>query len=207
MSVPQAVLFDFGRVISAPKPASLFERYENDLRLPRGSLNRLMFDDPLWEDTLLGRVSLDDYWRLMGPRLNLGSAEAVAAFRARYEADERPNEPVICILRSLHGRVSLAVLSNAPKGLQAWLERWDVLRFFRVVFCSADEGVRKPFPQAYAVTLERLDVAPHQALFVDDTPENVDAARALGIVSHLYQDPHGLRLFLEEHGLPVGHTP
>ncbi|MEJ5365133.1 MAG: HAD family phosphatase [Desulfosoma sp.] len=201
MGAPRAVLFDFGRVISAPKPASLFESYERDLGLPRGSINRIMFDDPAWEDTLTGRLSLDDYWRIMGPRLNLRSAEAVAAFRARYDADERPNEPVIRIIRRLYGRVPLAVLSNAPKGLKAWLERWDVLCFFHAVFCSAEEGVRKPFPQAYITTLERLHVAPPQALFVDDAPENVEAARSLGIVSHLYRDPQGLSLFLEEHGV------
>lgn len=198
---PKAVLFDFGRVISAPKPASLFESYERDLKLPRGSLNRIMFDDPAWEDTLLGRRSLDEYWAIMGARLGLPDAEAVAAFRVRYDADERPNTPVIAMIRNLYGRVALAVLSNAPRGLSAWLERWGMLSLFDAVICSAEKGVRKPWKQAYRLTLERLRVSPREALFVDDTEENVKAAEALGIASHLYQNPTGLRLFLQTHGL------
>lgn len=203
MPKKRAVLFDFGRVLSAPKPASLFEGYEKDLGLPRGSINRIMFEDPAWEDTLTGRLSLDAYWRIIGPRLNLRTPEEIAAFRARYDADERPNGPVMDMIRRLYGRAPLAVLSNAPRGLRWWLSRWGVLPFFEVVFCSGEEGVRKPFAQAYTITLERLGVPPHGALFVDDTPENVEAARALGIASHLYVDPRGLADFLAEHDMAV----
>lgn len=197
------VLFDFGRVISAPKPPSLFESYEKELKLPGGSLNRIMFDDPVWEDTLLGRRSLDDYWRIIGPRLGLHDPQAVEAFRARYDGDERPNAPVIDMMRNLYGRVSLAVLSNAPRGLSAWLERWGVLAMLDAVFCSAEEGVRKPYKEAYELVLDRLKVRSREVLFVDDAQENVEAATALGLVSHLYRDPIGLCLFLQSHGLPV----
>lgn len=198
---PKAVLFDFGRVISAPKPASLFASYERDLKLPQGCLNRLMFDDPVWEDTLLGRRSLDEYWEIVGTRLGLRNAEAVAAFRARYDADERPNTPVITMIHNLYGRVALAVLSNAPRGLSAWLARWGILSLFDAVICSAEEGVRKPWKEAYRLAFERLRVSPREALFVDDSEENVKAAETLGITSHLYRNSTGLRFFLRTHGL------
>lgn len=200
---PRVVLFDFGRVISAPKPPSLFESYEKELKLPAGSLNRIMFDDPVWEDTLMGRRSLDDYWRIIGPRLGLHDPQAVGAFRARYDGDERPNAPVIDMIRNLYGRVTLAVLSNAPRGLSSWLKRWGVLAMLDAVFCSAEEGVRKPSKEAYELVLDRLKVRPQEALFVDDAQENVEAATALGLVSHLYRHPTGLRLFLKSHGLSV----
>ncbi len=199
----QAVLFDFGRVISAPKPLSLFEGYEDDLRLPRGSLNRIMFDDPAWDETLIGQRSLDAYWAHIGSRLGLHDPEAVRAFRARYDGDERPNEPVIALIRRLEGLVPLAVISNAPAGLRSWLARWEILDLFHEVFCSAEEGVKKPDGEAYRRVLRRLAVDPRHALFVDDAPENVEAARRVGLVSHLYQDPEALRRFLQEHGLPA----
>lgn len=198
----QAVVFDFGRVISAPKPLSLFEGYEDALRLPRGSLNRIMFDDPAWDETLIGQRSLEAYWAHIGPRLGLHDPKAVSAFRARYDADERPNEPVIALIRRLSGLVPLAVLSNAPAGLRAWLARWKILDLFHEVFCSAEEGVKKPDAEAYHRLLDRLGVAPRHALFVDDAPENVEAACRVGLVSHLYQDPQALRRFLQDHGLP-----
>jgi FMN phosphatase YigB (HAD superfamily) len=65
--------------------------------------------------------------------------------------------------------------------LTRWLDSWRILDLFHVVFCSGDEGIVKPDPRAFAQTLERLEVKPEEAIFIDDTPEHVDAARALGL--------------------------
>ncbi len=195
------MVLDFGRVISAPKPESLFRGYERMLGLPSGTINRIMFEDPLWEEALLGRITLDEYWRGIGPKLNLYGRGAVQAFRRRYEADERLNEDVAEILKALHGKVRLAVLSNAPKGLEEWLRKWDLLPLFDDVFCSANEGIRKPFPEAYRRLLKRLRVEPEETFFVDDAEENILAAQALGIQAHLYDGPDHLEKTLIGLGL------
>ena len=184
----RAVVFDFGRVISARKPESLFRSYEQDLGLPPGSINEIMFGSKAWEETLVGRKSEEAFWVEIGPSLGLHTRRAVLAFRDRYRADERVNPDVRDLVRRLHGRFRLAVLSNAPAGLARWLRDWEMLPFFHVVFCSGDEGVAKPDPAAYLQTLERLAVRPPEALFIDDTPENVDAARSLGIHGVLFTD-------------------
>ena len=66
------------------------------------------------------------------------------------------------------------------------------LDLFDVVFCSGDEGVAKPDPAAFVTTLEILEVERRSAVFIDDTPENVEAARSLGIPSILFTDYRGL---------------
>jgi len=48
--------------------------------------------------------------------------------------------------------------------------------------------VAKPDPGIYAIALERLQAAPADALFIDDTPANVAAAQALGLSAHLHAD-------------------
>ncbi len=177
----QAIIFDFGRVISAQKPLSLFRRYEEDLGLPRDSINRIMFDSAAWQDTLLGRKTAEEFWHAIGPQLNLHTPQEIDAFRRRYHADERLNEGVLALIRRLRGRYKLAVLSNSPSGLTQWLADWGIGDLFDVVFCSGDEGVVKPDPAAFRITLERLGVAPGEAVFIDDTPGHVEAARTLGL--------------------------
>jgi putative hydrolase of the HAD superfamily len=200
----EAVIFDFGRVISAQKPESLFRSYEEALGIPAGALNTLMFDHPAWEDALLGRITPDEYWRRVGPELGLETPEAVEGFRRRYDADERLNEEVAAIVRALHGRLPLAVLSNAPLGLERWLDRWGLLPLFDVVFCSANEGVRKPFAEAYQRTLARLGVRAQGTLFVDDAWENVEAARRLGLQVHHFHNAASLAEDLRSRGLLSG---
>jgi len=182
----KAVIFDFGRVISAQKPPSLFRRYEEGLGLAPGALNRVMFDSPAWEEVLVGRRTLDDYWREIGPALNLHTEAERAVFRRRYHADEALNEDVVALIRRLHGRYRLAVLSNSPPGLARWLQEWGILDLFDFVFCSGDEGVAKPDPVAFELTLARLGVSPQEAVFIDDSPGHVDAARALGLHAVLF---------------------
>jgi HAD superfamily hydrolase (TIGR01509 family) len=177
----KAIIFDFGRVISAQKPPSLFRSYEQDLGLASGTINPIMFGSPAWQDALLGRKTIEEYWCAIGPALGLHTVERIDQFRRRYHADEAINEGVLDLIRRLRGHYKLAVLSNSPPGLARWLAEWGIRDLFDVVFCSGDEGVIKPDPAAFALTLERLGVAPGEAVFIDDTPGHVEAARALGL--------------------------
>ncbi len=177
----KAVIFDFGRVISAPKPPSLFRRYEDDLGLAPGTINPIMFGSQAWQEVLVGHITSDEYWRRVGPLLRLHTVEAIAAFRRRYRQDEAINQPVADIIQRLHGHYKLAVLSNSPPGLSEWLADWGLLDRFEVVVCSGDEGVVKPDPTIFHLVLTRLAIAPAEAVFVDDTLGHVQAARELGL--------------------------
>jgi HAD superfamily hydrolase (TIGR01509 family) len=177
----QAIIFDFGRVISAQKPMALFRGYEEELGLAPGVLNRVMFGSQGWQDVLVGRKTLDVYWEEIGPQLRLDTPDEIAAFRHRYFADEEINTGVLDLMRRLKGRYKLAVLSNSPPGLSRWLADWGILDLLDVVVCSGDEGVAKPNPAIFQLTLERLSVEPREAVFIDDSPGHVQAARELGL--------------------------
>jgi epoxide hydrolase-like predicted phosphatase len=184
----KAVIFDFGRVISAQKPMSLFRGYEEELGIAAGTLNPIMFGSQAWEDALVGRKTSEEFWQAIAPQLNLHTPEAIDAFRQHYRADEALNEEVAELMRKLRaeGRYKLAVLSNSPPGLARWLDQWGILDLFDTVFCSGDEGVKKPDPAAFEITLKRLGVAPEEAVFIDDTMRHVNVAQSLGIHGILF---------------------
>jgi epoxide hydrolase-like predicted phosphatase len=194
----KAVIFDFGRVISAQKPPSLFRRYEEELGLAAGTINPIMFGSPAWQETLVGKKTGEEFWHAIGPQLNLHTPEEINAFRRRYRADEAINEGVLDIIRRLHGHYKLAVLSNSPPGLSRWLDEWEVLDLFDVVFCSGDEGVTKPDPAAFEMTLERLGVAPEETVFIDDSFGHVEAALALGLHGILFTTAEALEGKLDD---------
>jgi putative hydrolase of the HAD superfamily len=188
----KAIIFDFGRVISAQKPMSLFKKYENSLGLHPNTLNSIMFGSRAWREALLGRKTVEEFWHEIGPELGLNTPDEIDTFRRRYHADEAVNHGVLDLIHKLHGRYTLAVLSNSPPGLGRWLKDWDMLELFDVVFCSGDEGVVKPDRIAFEKTLERLGVKPEQAVFIDDTEEHVLAARSLGLHGILFTSAEAL---------------
>ena len=192
----KAVIFDFGRVTSAQKPIALFRAYEEALDLEPDTINRIMFESRAWQDAMIGRISATDFWQRIGPELGLESHEKIDDFRRRYHADESIDRDVLRLIRQLHGRYKLAVLSNAPAGLADWLSDWGILDLFDVVYCSGDEGRVKPDPAAYNSTLNRLGILPQESVFIDDTIGHVEAAQSLGLFGIRFTNARQLELDL-----------
>lgn len=73
-------------------------------------------------------------------------------------------------------------------------------------FYSYELGVAKPDPAYFTVILGRLGTDAQDALFVDDNPGNVEAARSVGLRAEQWVHPDGLEVLrdhLARHGLPV----
>jgi len=194
----KALLFDFGRVITAQKPECLFEKYESLLNLSPGTINTIMFESPLWGQALVGQIDMPAYWQAIGPQLNLYTPSAVSAFKQRYYRDEQISPNVLELLKLLKGRYKLAVVSNHPPGLDLWLRDWGIDRLFEQVICSGDEGVAKPDPEIFHRALERLEVTASETVFIDDTMEHVRAAQDLGMRALLFTEARKLRHELME---------
>ena len=73
--------------------------------------------------------------------------------------------------------------------MREWEPLWrsklpEVDELFEVVVDSAFVGVRKPDPEIYSLTLERLGgVEPERCVFVDDLDVNCETARDLGMTA------------------------
>lgn len=197
----RALLFDFGRVISAPKPAHLFHLYEKELGLAPDTINSIMFDSPLWQQALIGKLGMSDFWQAIGPQLNLASQHQLAAFQQRYYRDEKINFTVLSLIKQLAKNHQLAIVSNHPSGLKRWLEDWHIDNLFDAVICSGDEGVAKPDSAIFLLALKRLGVIAPETIFIDDTKEHVLAARDLGMYGHHFTTAAELRLDLETYGI------
>jgi len=119
-----------------------------------------------------------------GLERELGHRPTLHRFREVYFEALRPNEPMLDLMRELRdGGYRLAILTNNVREWEPlWRAKLPVDEIFDVVVDSAWVGMRKPEPEIYRLTLERLGgVAPERSLFVDDNELNVEAARELGI--------------------------
>jgi len=60
------------------------------------------------------------------------------------------------------------------------------------LFVSCELGVAKPDPAYFETILGRLDVDPGSVLFLDDSPRNVESARAVGLAAETWSHEAGL---------------
>jgi len=79
-------------------------------------------------------------------------------------------------------RFRLVALTNwSAETFPVALKRFDFLHWFEGIIVSGTEKTRKPFPEIYQITLDRFNIAPSEALFIDDNLRNIRGAEALGI--------------------------
>lgn len=100
------------------------------------------------------------------------------------------------------GRYRIYALTNWQSGLfDIALVRYNFMHWFDGRVVSGDEKTRKPFPEFYQRLLDRYQVNPGEALFIDDSLRNVKGAEALGIKSIHFTGPGTLREELRVLGL------
>lgn len=72
---------------------------------------------------------------------------------------------------------------------------------FTGIVVSGEEHLAKPDPAIYRVLLERYGLEPSRTLFVDDSPANIEGARAVGMQALRFVGAGRLRAELTELGL------
>ena len=85
-----------------------------------------------------------------------------------------------------------------------WERQFDDFGFDRMfdeLFVSFEMGRVKPDREAFEWVVERLDVEPHEILFLDDNAINVEGARAVGIDAERAVGVAGAREILKRRGL------
>ena len=111
----------------------------------------------------------------------------VPQFLALYEPNAarstRPYPGVPETLRVLKARgLRIAVVTNKPESAtRAILEGLDLAPLVEVVVGGDTAAERKPHPAPLLLALDRLGVAPREAVMVGDNHHDVSAARAAGV--------------------------
>ncbi|MGZ4145259.1 MAG: HAD family hydrolase, partial [Actinomycetota bacterium] len=92
----------------------------------------------------------------------------------------RRNDEMIAAAVRIGAHYKTAILTNNVKEWTDWRE-WVEAHIFDLVVDSSEVGMRKPDPEIYLLTCEKLGVEPARAAFVDDIPTNVEGAAAVGL--------------------------
>ncbi len=182
----RALLLDLGEVLVHAQPPELVRRMAELARVPVPALTQAYWAHrneydlrgdarPYWDAVLrdagspLAALERD----AVRPALIELDAESWTQFRDEvWEIAER--------FRAGGGRT--AVLSNCGTEVMNRVRaQRDVGRFFDAMVVSWEVGLMKPDPVIYRLALQRLGVEAPAALFVDDRPQNVAAAEAVGL--------------------------
>ena len=195
----RAVISDFGGVLTTPLIGS-FMAFQDRTGITGEELGNAMQriyeregEHPLYE-LEKGHVTETDFLTTLRAELafELGHEPEMHGFKEIYFEALNPNESMIAAMRlaKRSGRRMALLTNNVREWEPLWRPMLPVDEIFELVVDSAFVGMRKPEPEIYRLTLERLramdpselgDLEFSECAFVDDVEVNCAAARELGI--------------------------
>jgi putative hydrolase of the HAD superfamily len=185
-------------VLTTPLLAA-FDRVQEDLDVPleayRPAMRRALEIDGVHPLFALerGEITEEEFLRRLGRGLEqtLGREVSLHGFGDRLMEAMQPNEALLDLYRELRRERGLR-FALCTNNVREWESRWRAMlpidELFEVVVDSAFVGTRKPEPEIYAITLERLGLPAEACAFVDDLEVNIAAAREAGMHGVLFRD-------------------
>jgi epoxide hydrolase-like predicted phosphatase len=186
----RAAIWDFSGVLLKPRVADPHAFIARELGMDPPNFAKY-FDGKENARLDLGEESEVEYYQRVICEQNLKEMDALRIFNRYFFDLFDINEELMDFIRAAHPRLQMAICSNFSSMLRSLLEnKWKIINDFDVLVISSEVRLLKPDPRIYQLTLDELGVKPEEAVFVDDTQNNVLGAQALGIIGILYEDNH-----------------
>lgn len=193
----RALIFDIGGVLVRTEDPHPRGEYARGLGLTYRELDELVFNRGTAVQATLGEISAEQHWEGVLAALNL-PADELPNLQSAFWGGDRLDTELVETIQALRPRYRTALLSNGWSHLRLWIEKiWNIADAFDEIIISAEVGAAKPDARVFRLALERLGVSPAEALFVDDFPENVEGARAVGMHAILFRSADQVREEME----------
>lgn len=200
----KTIFFDFGNVVGFFDHQRAVARLAGYTDLNAIELTLRLYGGPVLDDYECGRIPTAEYVRdaTLNGRLSCTPAEFEDCF-----CDIFWRNPEVCgLIPRLRPRYRLVLASNT---VDSHFRRFtadyaDVLAHFDHLVASHHAGARKPHPEFWAYAQRFAAADPHECLFVDDLPVNVEAAERFGWKGIVYAPDGTLVDKLKAVGVEVG---
>jgi putative hydrolase of the HAD superfamily len=178
----KGLILDFGGVVTTDFYGAL-AAFSERAGLDPGAFTRVLREDPegrvAFHAVERGAIPQREFEVTMGRLLGLPDEGLLAAALADLEPRREVTD---LVKRARSAGVLVATLSNSwGTGAYDPYDGWDLDGMFDAVVISDRVGMRKPEPEIYLLTAERLGLPPQECLFVDDTERNLPGAADLGM--------------------------
>ena len=201
----RAVIFDLGGVV-LPSPFDAFRAYERRRGLPHRFVSDVIVsggEAGAWSRFERGELDSEAFAVAFGAECDAAGgrvevADLFAGMRGGVPGDAPgPLPEMVAAIQAIRSAgLRTAALTNnwADDDGSTHVTGESPLamllaELFDTIVESAREGVRKPDPRIYELTCARLEVAPHEAVFLDDLGANLKPARAMGMATIKVEDP------------------
>lgn len=178
-------IFDMGGVVTST--AVLGKRMGEVLGIQESDFEE--YSKGIFEQLSDGVISTKEFWRIFSER----SGKTVTTDWWHWLFHPEPKEDTCSVIRKLKSMGCRVVCgtNTIDSHYRSHCERGDY-QIFDQTYSSFLMGVSKPDVRFWQIILEAENVRPEDAVFIDDTQKNCDAAASLGIHTVHFTDAKSL---------------
>lgn len=189
-----AVIWDLGGVLLRTEDQNPRKMLSKLLKTPDGLIEFLVFESDSSRKSQLGEIGIEDHWEYVRNELKL-SPQEMPNFRRNFWAGDVLDAQLVQDIRNIReSGYKTGLLSNAfPETRKFLADRYSLQNVFEQMVFSSEEGIMKPDRRIYQMTVDRLQVEPGQAVFIDDSPSNIAGARNAGLMAIQFLNPAQVR--------------
>jgi FMN phosphatase YigB (HAD superfamily) len=187
--IPKAVVFDLGKVLLNFDYGRAAEALAPLTRIDAASIRQLIDQSPLLHQFETGLISFDQLLGIFTQET--GYRGDVKTFHTAFGDIFSEIPPMVELHRQLHARgIPTHVLSNTNEIAVEWVRKgFPFFAHFNSYIYSHEVRAMKPAPAIYAALESSAGFTGPDLLYIDDRPENIDAAIERGWQSLLHHDP------------------
>lgn len=199
----RAFLFDLGNVLVRFDHRAAAGEIAAHAKAGPEELYRLFFESPLVIDHDEGRISTRIFYEGVKKEigLKLGYEQFLSVWNNIFLEDRQTQE----ILRRLLRQYPCYLISNTNRPhFEHIRARFPVINEMTGWILSYEVGFLKPHPTIYRRALEMAGVPAHEAFYVDDRSDLIEAAGKMGFQTHRFEGAEPLRGELRRRGILDG---
>lgn len=179
------IVFDIGNVLMSFQPMRAFQHIAH-----HETLCPLLFRSQLWLDYDRGTCTLDEL-RARCTDAFPQHRQSIMAMLENWPQILQPIQPMTAFRQECkdHG-YGIYIISNLNEDSARFMqERYALFDGLDGAILSYQEHLLKPDPQMFSLLLTRYALRPETCLFLDDSPDNVNAACRIGMRAVRVDDP------------------
>ncbi len=193
MAAPQAIVFDFGGVLTKTPNREILVRFIcqsfgfSEEEFERINQEKRLFvkqggtDEEFWiAYAKTEKIELPHNWT---ESFKSTMIEAICIHSEMYDLVDTLKDQ----------KIPIALLSNIDERLARFIREFGLYQPFDPCLLSYEIGIEKPDPKVYELLLSTLNLPAQEVVFIDDLAENVEAAKTIGIDAILFESIDQLR--------------
>jgi len=179
----KAIFFDFGGVLLKTFDGVDHDAIEAEFGLEAKMLRKCVYRDSRYMDFQIGACTYGEWAdSIREALLKVAGEQTDAIMNAFMDSPRVFNQDMLGLVKRLHGRYTLGIISNTIPGMEERLrERFDLVDLFDVRVGSGDLGIAKPNAGIFLHATKLAGIEPEQSVFTDDRADFAEAARTVGM--------------------------